>query len=156
MNRLLAGALLGLLSFATAQEPPKEAPAAAQGPGAELLARCDLDKDGQVSWEEYQKVKSGFARLDADGNGFVTREEIAKVAAERQQRMRKAMRRHRMRGFRGEPGMRGRMQGGFGPQWGGRGFGRGPGPQGPRWQHGGRGRWWGPGGPPEDAPRPRR
>jgi hypothetical protein len=153
MKRLVAGTLLlSLFPFATAQEPPKAAPAAAAPqPGAPFFARFDLNKDGKVDWDEYRKVKSGFAMLDVDGDGVITQPDIAKLAERRRQRMQKAMQRRMMReGQRG----RGRWFGppaherrGFMP-WGPRGRGEsGPGQQGWRGQRGpmgpGAGRGWG-------------
>lgn len=130
MRRLLLGiTVCALLGFdAPAQEPAKEPPAAAApAPGAEFLARFDLDKSGSVTWDEFQKVKSGFAALDANGDGAITQAEIAKVAEERRARMQKAMqqrmRQHMQQGRRG----RGMQRGGFGPWGRGRGAGFGAG-----------------------------
>jgi EF hand len=145
MKRLLlcitASALLGM--SAPAQEPAKEpAAAAAPAPGAEFLAKFDLDKNGSVTFEEFQKVKSGFTKLDADGNGAITQADLAKVMEQRRARMQKMMRRqmkHRMQQARRGRGMGppafGQMGGGraagFGPMWGQqRGFGAQMGPAG--------------------------
>ena len=144
MKRLLGGLTAAMLLgvFATAQEPAKEAPAAAAPkPGAPFFERFDLNKDGKVDWEEYQKVKSGFATLDADHDGAITEGDMAKIVERNLQRMRKTMRRRMMRHFGGGDMRRGPgMGGGFGPQsqerqgvapWGGPGMGRGgfgPGP----------------------------
>jgi hypothetical protein len=162
MNRLLIGITASLLlGSATAQEPAKES--AAPEPGAEFFAKFDLDKNGSVSWEEFQKVKSGFAALDADGNGAITAPELGKAVEQRRERMQKTMqqrmkhsRQYGRRGFgRGGPGFGPMGQGGgpgahacpwchrqldrMGP---GQGQGRGPrgGPRGP-----GRGMGWGQG-----------
>jgi hypothetical protein len=183
MKRLLGGfiaaALLGLLPFATAQEPAKEQPAAAKAPppGAAFFDRFDLNKDGKVDWEEFQKVKSGFAALDADRDGAITPTELAKFLEGRRDQARGAMRRRAMR--RMHPGWQGRrMEEERGPRggaregpppWAGRPMGpwgqgswrgqRGPGPGfgAGAWQRRGRGGWWGFGAPDPDepeAPRP--
>lgn len=182
MKRLLLGiSVSALLGFEAPAQEPAKAPPAAPAPGAEFLKRFDLNKDGSVSWEEFQKVKSGFAALDADGNGAITQEEIAKVAEERRARMQKAMqqrmRQHMRQGWRGrgmQPGPFGpRGRGGFGPMGGEGGHicpwceqpcgegGMGPGPRGPMGpgggrgpRGGGRGMGWGfgAGGPWGDAP----
>ena len=143
MKRLLGGLTAAMLLgvFATAQEPAKEAPAAAAPkPGAPFFEKFDLNKDGKVDWEEYQKVRSGFAALDGDHDGVITEADMAKVVERNMQRMQKAMQ-HRMRGRmgRGGPGMRG---GGFGPQSQERQGGPG---MGPRMGPGGRGGFGPPG-----------
>jgi len=140
------------LPLAVAQEPPKEAPqpkapaAAAATPdfGAVFFEKFDLNKDGSVTWEEYQKVHTGFAALDADNNGVITAPDIAKCMERRQKHMQEAMQR-RMQGMR--QGMRGQgmRRGGFGQEWGrgmsNEGFG-------PPWARQGRRGGRGMGGPP--------
>ncbi len=124
MKRLLLGiATCALLGFESpAQEPAKAPPAAAApAPGAEFLERFDLDKNGSVTFEEFQKVKSGFAALDADGDGAITQAEIAKVAEERRARMQKAMEQRMKQARRG----RGMGRGALGPWGRGRGAGLG-------------------------------
>jgi len=37
-----------------------------------LKKRFDLDGNGAITWEEYQKVQSGFAALDTDHDGVIT------------------------------------------------------------------------------------
>ncbi len=185
MKRLLGGltaaALLGV--FATAQEPAKEAPAAAAPrPGAPFFEKFDLNKDGKVDWEEYQKVRSGFAAFDENNDGVITDADFAKIMERNMQRMQQAMQRRMMqrmdrggpgmggRGFgplsreregasegdmgpRDGPGMRPRMQRGpDGPGGGGQGM---P-PRRGRGQQRGGGTWWGSGdpGPDGDGPPP--
>lgn len=151
MKRLLGGLTAAMLLgvFATAQEPAKEAPAAAAAPkpGAPFFEKFDLNKDGKVDWEEYQKVKSGFATFDADHDGAITEADMAKIVERNMRRMRKMMQRRmmRQRHFGGGDMRRGRGMGGgdFGPQSRER-QGRGPrgdfGPQGgPGMGPGGRG-----------------
>ncbi len=133
MSRLLIGtgaaALLAVLPFAFAQEAPKAAPSEAK-PGAKLFQKCDLNKDGKVDWEEFQKVRSGFAHLDADGDGFITEADVAKRAEEMKQKFQdrfKEQMRERMQGWMRErmpPGMGHRMGRTMGP-----GMGPGMGPE---------------------------
>jgi hypothetical protein len=113
MTRLALVALCGLLPFAVAQEPAQEPPA--PKPGAAFHGRFDLDKDGRVTFEEFQRVRSGFAALDADGDGAVTEAEAAKAAERREQRIREAMQRRMQQSRRGARGR--------GGPWGGRGRG---------------------------------
>jgi len=117
MNRPLIctgiAVLLALLPFAAAQEPPKEAPPRAPAsakPGAQLFEKCDLNKDGKVDWEEFQKVRSGFAALDADGDGAITEADMAKRAeamkARIQERVRHEVRDRMQRAMRDRRGDR--------------------------------------------------
>ena len=48
--------------------------------------RFDLNQDGKVSWAEYRKVQSGFARLDADRDGSITEEDFEKAPKSRRAR----------------------------------------------------------------------
>ena len=41
-----------------------------------LSARFDLDGDGKITWEEYQKVQSGFAMHDTNQDGAITAEDL--------------------------------------------------------------------------------
>ena len=85
MVALAAIVLVGLIPLVQAQEgaEPEEKPRAEAKPapeeGARMLERFDLDKDGRVTWEEYQKVRSGFTFLDADGDGVLTRKDVEKL-----------------------------------------------------------------------------
>jgi hypothetical protein len=104
---LAAVLLVGLIPLVQAQEeeqPPAQAKPAEAKPaeGARLLERFDLDKDGRVTWEEFQKVRSGFAFLDADGDGVLT----AKDAEQLKQRH--AAKREERRKERAHRGPRGR------------------------------------------------
>jgi hypothetical protein len=82
---LAAVLLVGLIPLVQAQEgaEPEEKPQAEAKPapreGASMLERFDLNKDGRVTWEEFQKVRSGFTRLDADGDGVLTRKDVEKL-----------------------------------------------------------------------------
>jgi hypothetical protein len=96
LGALAAVFLVGLIPLVQAQEGDKkeEKPQGEAKPapdeGARMLERFDLNKDGRVTWEEYQKVRSGFTRLDADGDGVLTREDAEKLkqrhAAQREER----------------------------------------------------------------------
>lgn len=155
---LTAVALLGLIPLVQAQEgeqkeekPPAEAKPSPDE-GAKFLERFDLDKDGRVTWEEFRKVRSGFTRLDADGDGVLTRADMEKLK-ERRAAMRQEFRQERARdGRRGRHPRAGRR----GPRAGCdcachrdrqhfRGPPRRPGPRGFR------GRGWGR--PDDDRPR---
>ncbi|MHC4549992.1 MAG: EF-hand domain-containing protein [Planctomycetota bacterium] len=82
---LAALALIGLIPLVQAQEgeqKEEKPPAQAQEPpsrASRMLERFDLNRDGRVTWEEYQKVHSGFAHLDADGDGVITQADLEKV-----------------------------------------------------------------------------
>lgn len=41
-----------------------------------LSKRFDLDGDGRITWDEYQKVASGFAALDKNRDGVITKDEV--------------------------------------------------------------------------------
>jgi hypothetical protein len=72
----LAGAVL-LAAVPTSAQP---APAPAQSPARERLMAADADKDGRWSkaeWLAAGRREMGFAMLDADKDGFVTRPELA-------------------------------------------------------------------------------
>jgi hypothetical protein len=111
MGVLTAVALLGLIPFVQAQEgeQKEEKPAAEAKPapdeGARMLERFDLNKDGRVTWEEFQKVRSGFTFLDADGDGVLTRadtERLKQRRAAKREEYRKERARDGRRGPRGE------------------------------------------------------
>ena len=80
------GKAYGLISGLTA-DTSKAATSAAQ-PAESMAARFDLrdlNHDGKLSWEEFQKTatdkdgaKARFAMFDTDKDGIVTREEFLK------------------------------------------------------------------------------
>ncbi len=45
----------------------------------QLQSRYDLDKDGKITWTEYQKVNSGFTTLDQDGDGVISKDDAEKL-----------------------------------------------------------------------------
>ncbi len=49
---------------------------------ANLLEHADADKDGKISKDEFRGPDAAFARLDANGDGFITEDE-AKAAGDR-------------------------------------------------------------------------
>ncbi len=108
---LTALALLALIPLVQAQEgeqKEEKAPAEAKpapDEGAEFLERFDLNKDGRVTWEEFQKVRSGFTRLDADGDGVLTRGDLEQL------KKRRAAFREERRKERARDGRRGRHPG---------------------------------------------
>lgn len=128
---LIGVGLLALIPFVYAEE--EETPDGPKGPSATEAPKptekqpdpwtpfqehFDLDQDGRVTWEEYQKVRSGFARLDADGDGAITKADLESLESKRREQ---GPRPPMDRGPRGP--------GGHGP--GGHGPG-GQGPEGPR------------------------
>jgi hypothetical protein len=147
---LAAVLLVALIPFVQAQEEQgkeEKAPAEAKpAEGARLLERFDLNKDGRVTWEEFQKVRSGFAFLDADGDGVLTAKDAEKLkqrhAAKRAERLKeRAARGRRFRrpgsDFRGHRGAQPRFRGPA-RQDGPRAF-RDRGPRGRGWDQPGRG-----------------
>ncbi|HEX5139084.1 MAG TPA: hypothetical protein VFY93_19095 [Planctomycetota bacterium] len=142
--RLVAFVLLALFPFAVAQEPketPKPAAAAAPEPGALFLKKFDLNKDGKVDWDEYQKVRSGFTGLDANGDGVIASADFKLIMERNQARMQQEMQRRMMQGMREGWGRRmreamGRRMRAWGHEGrrndGARQQGFGPG-MGPRW-----------------------
>lgn len=58
-----------------------------------LLARLDADGDGKVTKDEFVNKRDRlFSRLDRDGDGRITREEIGQARAQFRQRMKGYMR----------------------------------------------------------------
>ncbi len=136
---------------------PKEKPTKAAAPddrSARFFERFDLDGSGTVTWEEFQKVRSGFARLDVSGDGAIDASDLEAVHERRREardgRGRPGARRgrmaeQRMRGRRGMDrmdrmdrmggprGMRGMHRNGM---RGGPGMHRGPGMTPPPWMDG--------------------
>jgi len=51
-------------------------PAAAQNRAATVLQKNDRDGDGRISRDEWQGPPPGFARIDTDGDGFLSVEEL--------------------------------------------------------------------------------
>jgi len=108
MVALAAVVLIALIPLVQAQEgvEAEEKPQAEAKPapeeGARMLERFDLNKDGRVTWEEFQKVRSGFSRLDADGDGVLTRADAKKL------KQRHAARLEERRKERARDGRRGR------------------------------------------------
>ncbi len=53
-------------------------------PAAEWIASLDVNKDGELSFEEFKEISSGkqaegtFQRVDKDGNGSLSEEELSK------------------------------------------------------------------------------
>ena len=78
---LMPLALTALLVFPQAHAddeaesaPPK--PDVTEGLWETHAKTFDLDHDGKITWEEYQKVTSGFAILDADKDGAITKADV--------------------------------------------------------------------------------
>ena len=111
LGLILAGAALGSAAAQDGPRPPDGAPGAGRGNPGEFLKRADADNDGKVSKEEFVKFRTAeadeqFARIDANGDGFVGEEEVKAIA----ERMRAGM-----EGRGGPEGMRrpGGDEGGF-------------------------------------------
>lgn len=94
---LAATALVfGFAAGASAQDaPPSPPPGGPQhhggpdGHGMKRFERLDEDKDGKVSKDEFMKAQDAhFAKMDADGDGFFTREE-AEAMKQKMREMRK-------------------------------------------------------------------
>jgi hypothetical protein len=69
---LVAAALAAVPASTFAGDDPKPS-----GSTWDAFAKkFDLDADGRVTWEEYQKVLTGFAGLDKNRDGVITKEEV--------------------------------------------------------------------------------
>jgi len=86
---LAAAALAAATAFANdpAGPGPRRGPAARGHPAPPpappmRVLSFDLDEDGRVTWDEYQKGITGFARLDVDQDGAITKEDLEAVEAQ--------------------------------------------------------------------------
>lgn len=96
---LVAALALGALGAVTAAHaqtpaspPPSASPAPAAGGGAgkasakdldAAFARADVNKDGKLDKKEAEMmpaISERFGQLDADSDGFISREEFSKAA----------------------------------------------------------------------------
>jgi hypothetical protein len=50
------------------------------------LAQMDTDQDQRISRDEWKRRPKGFDRLDSNGDGFITREEMAALREKRRKR----------------------------------------------------------------------
>ena len=85
MRTIVSAATLGLLALgsgASAQAMPQNstastpAPPFPMGPGGRGLDRMDSDHDGRISRAEYAaSMDQRFQRIDANGNGFIDKDE---------------------------------------------------------------------------------
>lgn len=83
---LVVGVILALLAWATISGWAAEGDNRGFGGGQldpaqrwqQMLERFDQDHDGKISKDEYQGPAEAFGRLDANGDGFLQQEEVAK------------------------------------------------------------------------------
>jgi Ca2+-binding EF-hand superfamily protein len=76
--RSLSALLFALALPAFAQTPPTAASVAAPAASGDAFSRLDADKDGRVSSTEADRDRgfsASFAAMDANADGFVTRDE---------------------------------------------------------------------------------
>ena len=68
----------------SSKNPDTESPAAAAF-ADEYIGKWDANGDGIVGWEEAPKIQRdfGFSRIDSDGNGLLTREELIRASRKR-------------------------------------------------------------------------
>jgi hypothetical protein len=66
-------------------EPPNAESPAAAAFADEYIGKWDVNGDGIVGWEEAPKIQRdfGFSRIDSDGNGVLTREELIRASRKR-------------------------------------------------------------------------
>ena len=71
-------------SDSSSKNPDTESPAAAAF-ADEYIGKWDANGDGIVGWEEAPKIQRdfGFSRIDSDGNGLLTREELIRASRKR-------------------------------------------------------------------------
>lgn len=88
-NLFLAAAFAGSMTGAAAlagQAAPADqgAPGAPAGRGAGMMMRADTNGDGKVSQAEFSTLMDQrFTRLDKNGDGFVTADEVGDMAGRR-------------------------------------------------------------------------
>jgi len=99
--------ILCLTCFASAQDDQRKGPPeGGRPPGSgdaaakigEFLKRADTDSDGKISKEEFatmgkKESEERFVKMDANGDGFVDQEEIAKISQMARQGQGQGMRR---------------------------------------------------------------
>lgn len=89
MKKLKYGLLGTAAALAVAMTIPalSHAEPGKRGHGAHLFGMADMDKSGDISKDEFRAAaEARFAAMDKDGDGFVTREEMAAARAEMRSR----------------------------------------------------------------------
>jgi hypothetical protein len=76
-----AGAFVGVFASAVfaGDVPEKAAGLDVKGSWETFSKQFDLDRDGKVSWTEYQQVVSGFASVDGNHDGTIDKDEFDKA-----------------------------------------------------------------------------